>query len=65
MGISLLGNIYALSKGLLLVELGTIEGLGFLFVPTLSFIIFKERITPRKIFAIALILAGMVVFFWG
>ena len=50
--------------GLLLKELGTIEAASYLFVPALAFVFFKEKINLRKVAAIALILAGVVVFFW-
>ena len=61
---SLVSNIYVLSNGILLKELGTIEAASYLFVPLLAFIFFKEKINPQKITAIVLILAGVVVFFW-
>ena len=49
---------------MLLKELGTIEAASYLFVPALAFVCFKEKINLRKVAAIALILAGVVVFFW-
>ena len=49
---------------MLLKELGTIEAASYLFVPVLAFVCFKEKINLRKVTAIALILAGVVVFFW-
>lgn len=61
---SLVSNIYVLSNGVLLKELGTIEAASYLFVPVLAFVCFKEKINLRKAAAIALILAGVVVFFW-
>lgn len=64
MGFSLISNIYVLSKGVLLTELGTIEAFSYLFVPVLALIFFKEKISPRKILSIALILVGVVIFFW-
>lgn len=64
MGICLLSNIFVLSRGVQLKELGTIEALSYLFVPSLAFFIFKEKITPRKIISIALILTGVIIFFW-
>ena len=63
MVLSLLLNIYALNHGVLLKELSTIESLSYLFVPLLSFLFFKERITWRKAGAIVVIMAGVVVFF--
>lgn len=64
MGLILLSNIFVLSKGVLLKELGTIEAFSYLFVPILAYFTFKEKITPRKIASIAMILAGVVIFFW-
>ena len=64
MGLVLVSNIYVLSNGVLLKELGTIEAFSYLFVPVLAFIFFKEKITPRKALSIALILAGVTIFFW-
>jgi drug/metabolite transporter (DMT)-like permease len=49
---------------MLLKELGTIEAASYLFVPILAFVCFKEKINLRKAAAIALILVGVVVFFW-
>lgn len=56
-------NIYAMSKGVQVKELSIIESMSYLFVPTLSFVIFKEKLTWRKIAAIAIIITGVIVFF--
>ncbi|MBR1996065.1 MAG: EamA family transporter [Paludibacteraceae bacterium] len=56
-------NIYAMSKGVQIKELSIIESMSYLFVPALSFFIFKEKLTWRKIFAIAIIITGVIVFF--
>lgn len=64
MGLVLISNIYVLSNGVLLKELGTIEAFSYLFVPVLAFIFFKEKLSPRKMLSIALILVGVVIFFW-
>jgi len=61
---SLISNIFAMSHGVLLKELGILEALGYLFVPFLSYIFFKEKLNQQKIFAIFLVLAGVVIFFW-
>ena len=61
---SLISNIFAMSHGVLLKELGTLEALGYLFVPFLSYVFFKEKINLQKIFAIFLVLTGVVIFFW-
>lgn len=63
MVLSLLLNIYALNHGVLLMELSTIESSSYMFVPLLSFLFFKERITWRKAVAIGVIMTGVIVFF--
>ena len=63
MGASLLLNIFCLSQGVQVKELSIIESLSYLFVPVLSWFFFKEKITWRKACAIAVIMAGVVVFF--
>jgi drug/metabolite transporter (DMT)-like permease len=44
-------------------EVSIIESLSYLFVPVLSWFFFKEKITWRKAGAIAVIMAGVVMFF--
>lgn len=63
MGASLLLNIFCLSRGVQVKEVSIIESLSYLFVPCLSWLIFKEEITWRKAGAIAVIITGVVVFF--
>lgn len=63
MGCSLLLNVFCLSHGVQLKEMGGIESLSYLFVPMLSWLFFKERITWRKVGAIAVIMLGVIVFF--
>ncbi len=63
MGCSLLLNIFCLSRGVLVKEISIIESLSYLFVPLLSWLFFKEKITLRKAGAIAVIMVGVVVFF--
>ena len=63
MGCSLLLNVFCLSRGFQLKEMGGIESLSYLFVPLLSWFFFKESITWKKAGAIALIMVGVVVFF--
>ena len=40
-------NIFAMSKGVQIKELSIIESMSYLFVPALSFFIFKEKIKIR------------------
>lgn len=63
MGLVMLVNIWCMSRGVLLKELGVIESLSYLFVPVLSWILFHERITWLKAGAIGIIMVGIVVFF--
>lgn len=63
MVLSLVLNIFALNHGVLLKELSIIESSSYMFVPLLSYIFFKEKISWRKAGAIAIIIAGVVVFF--
>lgn len=63
MGLAMLANIYAMSRGVQLKEVGIIESLSYLFVPVLAFMLFKEKLTMRKIYAIGVIVAGVVIFF--
>ena len=63
MGASLLLNIFCLSHGVQVKEVSIIESLSYLFVPLLSWLFFKERITWQKAGAIAVIMTGVVVFF--
>ena len=64
MGVSLLVNIFALSKGVLVKEIGSLESLSYLFVPLLALLCFKERITARKVLSVMIIMLGILVFFW-
>lgn len=63
MGGALLLNIFCLSHGVQVKEVSIIESLSYLFVPVLSWLFFKEKITWRKAGAIAVIMTGVVVFF--
>lgn len=63
MGLVMLVNIFAMSKGVQLKEVGIIESLSYFFVPCLSWMIFGEKLTWIKILAIAIIMCGVIVFF--
>ena len=63
MGASLLLNIFCLSHGVEVKEVSIIESLSYLFVPVLSWLLFKETITWHKAGAIAIIMIGVMVFF--
>lgn len=63
MGCSLLLNIFCLSRGVLVKEISIIESLSYLFVPLLSWLFFKEKVTWRKAGAIVVIMVGVMLFF--
>ena len=63
MGFSLLLNVYCVSRGIQVKEVSIIESLSYLFVPCLSWLFFKEKVTVHKACAIAVIMAGVAVFF--
>lgn len=63
MGLVILVNIFAMSKGVQLKEVGIIESLSYLFVPCLSWMIFGEKLTWLRMLAIAIIMCGVTVFF--
>ena len=63
MACSLVLNIFCMSRGVQVKEVSVIESLGYLFVPTLAFFIFREKITWRKAGAIIIIIGGVILFF--
>ena len=60
---TMLMNIFAMSRGVEVKEVSIIESMSYLFVPILSFVIFKERLTWHRVGAIGLIIIGIFVFF--
>ena len=56
-------NIFAMSRGVALKEVSIIESLSYLFVPLLSFLIFKEKLTKTRLLAIVIIITGIIIFF--
>lgn len=63
MFLSMIIDIFAVSKGVQVKELSSMESCSYLFVPLLGWLFFGEKITLGKFGAIALILAGVIVFF--
>jgi len=63
MFLSMIINVFALSRGVQVKEASTIESLSYLFVPLLSFFIFKETQSKKQILAIAIIITGVIIFF--
>ena len=60
---SLLINITAMSKGVNLKDLPILESLGYIFVPVLSYLVLKEKVTIPMIISMIMILSGIVVFY--
>ena len=63
MACSLVLNIWCLSKGVQVKEVSVIESMSYLFVPLLAFMMFKEKLTMRKVCAIGIIISGVIIFF--
>lgn len=63
MASSLILNIFCMSRGVQVKEISVIESMSYLFVPCLSFLLFKETITWRKMGAIVIIITGVIIFF--
>lgn len=63
LGVSMVVNIYAMSQGIQLKEVGIIESLSYLFVPVLAFFLFGEKLSVRKVCAIGVIVVGIIIFF--
>ena len=63
MACSLVLNIWCMSKGVQVKEVCVIESMSCLFVPVLAFMLFKEKLTMRKVCAIGIINGGVIIFF--
>ena len=61
--LSLLANIFAMSKGVQVKEVSTIEALSYLFVPLMALLCYHEKISFRKMVSIFIILIGIFIFF--
>ena len=60
---SMLINVAAMRHGLNLKELPALEASGYIFVPILSFFFLQEKIGWQEIFAMLLIVGGIIVFY--
>ena len=60
---SMVVNIWAMSKGVMVKEVSIIESLSYLFVPLLSFCLFSEKLTWKKVGTIGVIIVGIIIFF--
>lgn len=56
-------NIWCMHNGLLLKQLGVVESTAYVFVPALSWFLFHEPVSKRKVLAILMIVVGVIVFF--
>lgn len=63
MACSLILNIFCMSHGVQVKEVSVIESFSYLFVPCLAFLLFREKITWRKVEAIIVIITGVTIFF--
>ena len=50
-------------RGLSYLSVPVIEAVGYVLVPVLSYFVFKEKLTRRKIMGILFILAGIFVYY--
>jgi drug/metabolite transporter (DMT)-like permease len=60
---TMVANIWCMHRGLQLKELSIIESMSYFFVPALSWYLFNEAVTKRKMIAIGVIIVGVVIFF--
>lgn len=58
---SVLATMFAY-RGLEYMTVSVIEALGYILVPVLSYLFFKEGFTRNKLLGIAVILAGVIVY---
>ena len=63
MVISLIINLIAIHLGVLAQEVSIIECINYLLIPLAAWLIFREPLNKRKVVAIVVIMAGVVVFF--
>lgn len=61
--LSVIINVIALGHGVNVKDLPILEALGYIFVPILSYIFIKEKITKRCATAILMILGGIIIFY--
>lgn len=60
---SLFINILAMSKGVNVKDMPILESSGYIFVPLLSFLVLKEKVTKQLILSMFLIIIGIVIFY--
>ena len=50
-------------RGMDFMNVPVLEAVGYVLVPVLSYLFFKEKLTKKKIFGILFILAGIIVYY--
>lgn len=60
-GVTLINSAF-IFKNIQLSSISLIETLGFVYVPILSFLILKEKISKRQVLGIILIIIGAIIF---
>lgn len=60
---SLFINITGMSNGVRVKDIPILESLGYIFVPVLSMIFLKEKITKNVFVSMLFILVGVIVFY--
>lgn len=60
---SMILNIFCMSRGVQVKEVSVMESMSYLFVPVLAFLFFGEKQTKKQVFAVCIIILGMMVFF--
>ena len=61
--LSVIFNVIALRYGVEVKDLPILEALGYVFVPFLSLLFLKERISRKSAWAILMIIGGIIVFY--
>lgn len=60
---SLIINIMAMNKGIGLKDIPILESLGYIFVPTMSLLVLKEKMDRKTCLSILTILLGVIIFY--
>lgn len=63
MFLTMVTNIFAMKKGVMLKDMPVLEATGYIFVPLLSYFFLSEKITKKTCMAISLIIAGIIIFY--
>lgn len=60
---SVIINVIALRYGVKVKDLPILEALGYIFVPLLSYFFLGEKLNKKNVFAMILIIGGIVLFY--